>query len=176
MKIKFQDFIALMLLCIFALTSCESGQHSRTKQVPVKTYKVQRHNTDDLLYYYVFFANQNYYTYSSSTPVSNFSQVTWQQSSTDPISNITTGNGYTLEQVENVNVDVSDLSEAAQIDVGNDPAFSTQDLSEAGSETGEGTSTQDLSESSSGSDGGGDSGGFDGGGDSGGGDGGDGGE
>lgn len=74
----------LIIIPVLLILSCESNKEQR--KCKIQQYQTGSDANNDLLYWYLLFNNHtnSYYYYSSSTPVSNFSTVNWEQSSSMP--------------------------------------------------------------------------------------------
>lgn len=78
------------MLFITTIFGCNNKKHYKEK---VSCYRVhqQDNSGNDILMYYLLFSsmnNSNYYYYSSPTQITNYSFITWNQSSINPIKNI----------------------------------------------------------------------------------------
>ena len=86
MKNKIKNLLLTVVGIVFLFTSCQSKRHS--DKLKVKTAHVQKHNDngDDFwMWWYILDGpNNTYYTYSSPTQVSSYSNITWAKSSTLP--------------------------------------------------------------------------------------------
>jgi uncharacterized membrane protein YgcG len=161
-----KSIFQLLTIALFAITlnSCtNTGQHKKgDPSITVQSYKVPNDSTetaDDFIYWYMITqSNGSYYYYSSPTPVSDFSSVSWSTSETMP----TELSGTGVESLDATSVEVDNLSQDMQTDISAD--MDSFDV-DAGDSDGGGYDGGDS-----------DGGGYDGGGDSGGGDGGGGGE
>ena len=172
--------IAILILLSFALFSCENHSGHRTpKSIKVKCYK--QHNTtadedetnDWIFWYIIENMDGGCSYYSSSTPVTNFSSVSWTKSQSLPEE---LNDKENLEQQPEEEIAVNDLSQEMQAEIDATPdnfgGMTYDEMGDYENSTQEGDNSTDGG-NDGGSDGGGDSGGGDsGGGDGGGGDGG----
>ena len=148
----------LVLLSLFLFVGCKP--HHKQK---VHVYTVPNASTelidDDFIYWYVINSDNgnSSYTYSSTTPVTNFSNVAWTSASSNPVP---------------TNAEEQSEQEISETEL---PAEVENDMEANSTENGTETSDNESGSESS-SEGSGDSGGDGGGGDGGGGDGGGGGD
>ena len=103
-----KKILFLMLSVVTLLfVSCDQPHH-RASQKTVHSYTQNVTNPDgttSLLYWYLLTnSNGHYYYYSSPTPVTSFSNVTWTESSANPI----TGNEF--QATSDVNVSNTEFS------------------------------------------------------------------
>lgn len=146
----------LIILPVLFILSCESYKEPR--KCKIQQYQTGSDTGNDLLYWYILFNNHtnSYYYYSSAAPVSNFSNVNWEQSNSMP------SQLNDLQPVSEIEEPLTELPNEIEVEM------------EVATEATENSSPESNSEGSSGeSSGSGDSGGSS---DSGGGDGGGGGE
>ena len=139
-------FIAIVLLGF----SCENSQ--RCQNQTVHCYKTHD-NTGELFFWYLMWsANSNsYYYYSSSTEITNYSTISWEQSTTNPIDNFSEGS---FEQMSDQQVDAREFSNEMQDEVG-DPAYDNDAQTEGDWSSGDNSSDGGSYDGGS-SDGGGD--------------------
>lgn len=136
--------------------SCDSFKEPR--KCKIQQYQTGSDATNDLLFWYLIMNNQthSYYYYSSPTPVSNFSSVSWSQTNTIPtqLDN--------LQPVSEIEEPLTELPNEIEVEMEAEPATNEAESSSTESNS----ESNSSSESSSGDSGGssGDSGGGDGGG------------
>lgn len=107
--------IGLVLL----LTACNNHPHHQK----IQSYRTHSGssggvNSDAWIYYYILWnaANTQCYYYSSPYPVSNYSNVSWQSSTTSPIQNMDEAESMGTQVVEN-----EDLSTEMQQEIDTNP-------------------------------------------------------
>ncbi len=163
MKFKQLFSFLLVLAFVFSIVGCDRHYTKKTKQ-PVHVYK--KHNphyvanaaadaaedvADEWIYYYVMFYNNNYYSYSSYSPIYS-TPATWASSKTPPV------NEQEVEQVEEVSVPNEEFGQEI------DSAIEANETSMAESAGYDNSSSDNASSDAGESSSGGDSGGGDGGG------------
>lgn len=158
----------LILICVFSLSSCkERKEHHSQKSVKVKVYKYksdvvdQDPNNDFRFLYVILDALGDIDYYDSPTQISNYRTVSWSSATAKNLPAVLQDKSK-LEELEEKEVGLEELSEEMQADIAENPNAVVEE-----------EQTQEQSETESESDGGseGDGGGFDAG-DGGGGDGG----
>ncbi len=171
----------LSLLLLLFVASCTSNTPS---EVNVKCYKQKNQIVDsdpsnDWIYWYIIMNNNgSCYSYQSYSPISDYSSITWTQSSDIPYEMRSDNPAAApLEEVSTATVSVDNLSQDMQSDISADYDSGAGDYGSGDSGNGDyGSGDSGGSDSGYGDSGSSDSGGDSGGGDSGGGDGGGGGE
>ena len=159
MRTEMKKLIAICLTTTAFLIGCEKApdvsnhqrQHIDTSVVPIYQYK-----GDDDLYTYIMYTNMvsnscPCYTYSSATPVTNFSDVRFNPAPTAPMftapstngGNISTG-GINLSKVGSSN----DLSKDQQQEVENEAELVTEQAEEISEPETEATASEATSDSS----------------------------
>ena len=160
------------------LSSCIQGQCDNCaapSDVNVKVYKqknqiVDTDSSNDWIYWYLIMNNNGgYYYYHSYSPVTDYSNISWTESSSIPYE-IDSNNpdAVDLQEISNETVNMDELSHDMQSDISSDYDSGNGDYGNG--DNGSGDSGD--GDSGDGDSGEGDSGGDSGGGDSGGGDGG----
>jgi len=160
-------FLSLIIL----FSGCTDRKKEKLSHIKVHKYKqksevVNSDPSDDWIYWYLImsdsYGNSCYY-YSSSTPITNYSTISWTKSADVPYA-ISSSNpkAEEVEELGEEEVLVDELGEEMQAEVESE----SNDQSESESSD---SDSDGGSDSDSGSDGGGDSGGGDGGGGDGGG-------
>lgn len=159
--------LLLLLTCTLLLFGCaEKQRHYKEKVQCYKTHSVDGSGNDVWLYYYLFMGSNNYYYYNSTTPVTDFSNASWQTSTTSPVN---TADAQNVEQMPEQVVSTQEMPADIQQEMESNPenfggmtADEMGDYEGGGSSSGtsEGNSASDNS-SDAGSDSGSDSGGGD---------------
>lgn len=164
----------LSLVLLFFVASCTCNTCNVPSNINVKCYKQKNQVVDsdpsnDWIYWYLIMNNNGgCYYYSSYSPVSDYSSISWNQSNDVPYEiNSNNPNASELVEVSSESVNMDELSQDMQSDISSDYDSGAGDYGNG--DTGAG-------DDGTGDSGGGDYGGDSGGGDSGGGDGGGGGE
>lgn len=77
--------IIISLFIVFSMLSCDTS-NGHSQHCKIQQYQTGSDATNDLLFWYLIMNNQThtYYYYSSPTPITNFSSISWSQSNTMP--------------------------------------------------------------------------------------------
>lgn len=149
-----KNLLILLGFSIIVFSACNNTQEPTKKHV--KQYTQTCYHSDGtayLLYWYLLTSGNRYYYYSSPTPVSNFTTINWNESTTNPISDngFTESEGFSLENQEFSNDMQNEFHESSGFE--DNSSYSESNGFESGSsDYTESGGFDDNSSSSSGSD------------------------
>ncbi len=162
----------LIIALLFSVCSCNL-KHKHIKHVKIHSAKVMRHHdaSDDdnmtafVYWYWMLNSDGSCYSYSSSSPMTSFSSVTWSSSGSSPLSGID-AKEFDVQEMPEQTISEADLSADMQEAIDANPDnFEGMSEDAMGDYEGTDNSSDDAGSGDSGGDsGGGDSGGGDGGG------------
>lgn len=150
-------FLITLILSV-ALISCNHKRHYKQKVQCYKTHSVDNTGNDMLLYYYLFWGqnNQSCYFYSSPTPIVSYSTISWQTSTVSPIASM---GKEQVEELPEQEVSSQGMNQEMQQEMESNPEnFEGMTQDEMGDFEG-GNTDSGASDSGSGDSGGGDGGG-----------------
>jgi len=163
----------LLILVLISYLFAGCADHHKSQKMEIKTYKVTQVESDgsiEIIYWYLLFFNNTYYSTSSPVPITSFNGINWAESPTAPSELMGADDlGTTTISSDNLSSDMQSTVDAASesgTDAGNDSGTdaSSESGSDASGDSGSDAGGDSGSDAGSSSDGGGDSGGGDGGG------------
>ena len=161
-----KKIIALTLSGLILTLGCDVHSHHHKKQTKqqVHAYKVYQSDSDPYIYWYIFYYQNNYYSCSSVSPLSDtdYSRQSWLSTSVSPIDTKT----GTVIEMETESIPNQELGQQVEQTVDTTEAQIDAMVNEGNPNTGDNNTPSEPSSSDSGNSSGSDSG--SGGGDSGG--------